>query len=130
MNITRTTVSDFHQTAGGDYIFNLDEKLIYGGAEIYSAMELKRWLYADLQGTLGLARYNDSQKSGRDIHLWSVPGFSSGLLCGANGSSRISGSESTPLKELSDIIFRTVQGRCHEGSLVEDGGCMEQRPYL
>ena len=62
MNITRTTVSDFHQTAGGDYIFNLDEKLIYGGAEIYSAMELKRWLYADLQGTLGLARYNDSQK--------------------------------------------------------------------
>lgn len=80
MNITRTTVSDFHQTAGGDYIFNLDEKLIYGGAEIYSAMELKRWLYADLQGTLGLARYNDSQKSQAGIFIYgqsrdSVPAF-------------------------------------------------------
>ena len=30
-NITRTTVTNFHQTAGGDYVFTLDENLIYGG---------------------------------------------------------------------------------------------------
>ena len=50
MNVTRTTVSNFHQTSGGDYIFNLDEKMLYGGVELYSAVELKKWLYADLQG--------------------------------------------------------------------------------
>lgn len=65
MNITRNTVSDFRQTAGGNYIFTLDEKMLYGGIEVYSAVELKRWLYADLQGTLGLARYCESEKIGR-----------------------------------------------------------------
>ena len=58
-NITRTTVTNFHQTAGGDYVFTLDEKLIYGGVEVYSAMELKKWLYADIQANIGLARYYD-----------------------------------------------------------------------
>lgn len=58
-NITRTTVTSFHQTAGGDYVFTLDEKLIYGGVEVYSAMELKKWLYADIQANIGLARYYD-----------------------------------------------------------------------
>lgn len=58
-------MSNFRQTPGGDYIFNLDEKLLYGGIEIYSAIELNRWLYADLQGTLGLARYNDAEGEAR-----------------------------------------------------------------
>ena len=75
MNITRTTVSNFHQTSGGDYIFNLDEKLLYGGIEIYSAMELNRWLYADLQGTLGLAKYNDAEKTRQGYSLMVSPGI-------------------------------------------------------
>ena len=37
----------------------IDEKLIYGGVEVYSAMELKKWLYADIQANIGLARYYD-----------------------------------------------------------------------
>ena len=56
-NITRTTVTNFRQTSGGDYVFTLDEKLLYGGVEAYSAMELKKWLYADIQANIGLARY-------------------------------------------------------------------------
>ena len=75
MNITRTTVSNFRQTPGGDYIFNLDEKLLYGGIEIYSAIELNRWLYADLQGTLGLARYNDAEKERQGYSLMVSPGI-------------------------------------------------------
>lgn len=75
MNITRTTVSNFHQTSGGDYIFNLDEKLLYGGIEIYSAIELNRWLYADLQGTLGLARYDDAEKERQGYSLMVSPGI-------------------------------------------------------
>lgn len=75
MNITRATVSNFRQTPGGDYIFNLDEKLLYGGIEIYSAIELNRWLYADLQGTLGLARYNDAEKERQGYSLMVSPGI-------------------------------------------------------
>lgn len=75
MNITRTTVSNFRQTPGGDYIFNLDEKLLYGGIEIYSAIELNRWLYADLQGTLGLARYDDAEKERQGYSLMVSPGI-------------------------------------------------------
>ena len=75
MNITRTTVSNFHQTAGGDYIFNLDEKLLYGGIELYSARELNRWLYADLQGTIGLAKYKDSEMMRQGYSLMVSPGI-------------------------------------------------------
>ena len=75
MNVTRTTVSNFRQTAGGDYIFNLDEKMLYGGIEIYSARELNKWLYADLQGTLGLAKYNDSGNVRQGYSLMVSPGI-------------------------------------------------------
>lgn len=75
MNITRTTVSDFHQTSGGDYIFNLDEKMMYGGIELYSAVELKRWLYADLQGTVGLARYSEAESLKQGYSLMAGPGL-------------------------------------------------------
>lgn len=75
MNITRTTVSDFRQTAGGDYIFNLDEKMMYGGVQIYSAVELRRWLYADLQGTVGLARYLEAEKFRQGYSLMAGPGI-------------------------------------------------------
>ena len=74
MNITRNTVSDFRQTAGGNYIFTLDEKMLYGGIEVYSAVELKRWLYADLQGTLGLARYCESERMRQGYSLMVSPG--------------------------------------------------------
>ncbi len=75
MNITRTTVSNFHQTAGGDYIFNLEEKMLYGGIELYSAMELKKWLYADLQGTVGLARYYEAECEKQGYSLMAGPGL-------------------------------------------------------
>lgn len=64
-NITRTTVTNFHQTAGGDYVFTLDEKLIYGGVEVYSAVELKKWLYADILANVGLARYYDQNAASK-----------------------------------------------------------------
>lgn len=75
MNITRTTVSNFHQTSGGDYIFNLDEKMMYGGIELYSAVELKKWLYADLQGTIGLARYCEAESMKQGYSLMAGPGL-------------------------------------------------------
>ena len=75
INITRTTVSNFHQTQGGDYIFNLEEKMLYGGAEAYAAMELNRWLFADLRGTLGLARYIESETEKQGYSLMISPGI-------------------------------------------------------
>ena len=75
INHTRTVVSDFHQTSGGDYVFNLEEKHLYGGVSLYSAYELKEWLYADLQGTLGLARYYDSGALKRGLSVLAGPGI-------------------------------------------------------
>ena len=75
MNVTRTTVSNFHQTSGGDYIFNLDEKMLYGGVELYSAVELKKWLYADLQGILGFAKYYESESQRQGYSLMVSPGI-------------------------------------------------------
>ena len=60
VNHTRTTVSDFHRTNGGDYVFNLEEKLLNGGLGLYAAYEIRPWLYLDAQGTLGLVKYKDS----------------------------------------------------------------------
>lgn len=60
INHTRTMVTNFHQTPGGDYVFTLEEKQLYGGVTLYSAYEIRKWLYADAQGSLGLARYYDS----------------------------------------------------------------------
>ncbi len=74
VNITRTTVSNFHQTQGGDYVFDLEEKMLYGGAEIYSALELKRWLFADLRGTIGLARYFEAESERQGYSLMVSPG--------------------------------------------------------
>lgn len=75
MNLTRTSVTDFHQTPGGDYLFTLEEKLLYGGADLYAAKELKKWLYADLQGTFGLARYYDSEKIVQGWSAMAGPGL-------------------------------------------------------
>lgn len=75
MNLTRTTVTDFHQTAGGDYLFTLEEKLLYGGADLYAAAELRKWLYADLQGTFGLARYYESESLAQGWSAMVGPGL-------------------------------------------------------
>ena len=75
MNLTRTSVTDFHQTAGGDYLFTLEERLLYGGAEMYAAKELRKWLYADLQGTFGLARYYQSESLVRGWSAMAGPGL-------------------------------------------------------
>lgn len=75
MNLTRTTVTDFHQTAGGDYLFTLEEKLLYGGADLYAAMELRKWLFADLQGTFGLARYYESESLAQGWSAMVGPGL-------------------------------------------------------
>ena len=75
MNLTRTSVTDFHQTPGGDYLFTLEEKLLYGGADLYAAKELKKWLYADLQGTFGLARYYESEKIVQGWSAMAGPGL-------------------------------------------------------
>ncbi len=75
MSVTRITMSDFRQTQGGDYIFNLDEKMLYGGIELHSAMELGRRWYADLQGTLGLARYRTAGGMRQGYSLMVSPGI-------------------------------------------------------
>lgn len=70
-NLTRTMVSDFHETPGGDYVFTIEEKSLYGGTGLYVAREIKDWLYLDVQGTFGLAEYYDSgkEKTGHSILL-------------------------------------------------------------
>ncbi len=75
INHTRNMVSDFHQTPGGDYVFTLEEKLLYGGINLYSAYELKNWLYADLQGTFGLARFYDSGSLKQGYSILAGPGI-------------------------------------------------------
>ena len=71
INHTRTMVSDFHRTGGGDYVFTLEEKLFNGGAGLYGAYGINPWLFLDFQGTLGLARYHDSgsMKQGRSVMI-------------------------------------------------------------
>lgn len=75
VNHTRNMVSDFHQTPGGDYVFTLEEKLLYGGVNLYSAYEIRPWLFADVQGTLGLARYYDSGALKQGFSVIAGPGL-------------------------------------------------------
>lgn len=68
VNLTRMSVTDFHQTQGGDYVFNVREKNLHGGLELYAAKKLKDWLYADVQGTLGLVSgCGDGKSGGRSV---------------------------------------------------------------
>ena len=75
INHTRTMVTNFHQTPGGDYVFTLEEKQLYGGVSLYSAYEIKKWLYADVQGTLGLARYYESGSLKNGFSVLAGPGI-------------------------------------------------------
>ena len=74
INHTRTMVSDFHQTKGGDYVFTLEEKLFYGGMNLYAAREVKPWLYLDLQGNLGFARYCEGGSTRQGLSFMAGPG--------------------------------------------------------
>ena len=74
-NHTRTVLSDFHQTPGGDYVFKLEEKLLYGGTDLYAAYELNPWLYLDAHGTLGFARYHDSGALKQGFSILAGPGL-------------------------------------------------------
>lgn len=75
INHTRTMVTNFHQTPGGDYVFTLEEKQLYGGVSLYSAYEIKKWLYADVQGTFGLARYYESGSLKNGFSVLAGPGI-------------------------------------------------------
>ena len=75
VNHTRNMVSDFHQTPGGDYVFTLEEKLLYGGVNLYSAYEIRPWLFVDVQGTLGLAKYYDSGALKQGFSVIAGPGL-------------------------------------------------------
>ncbi|MBQ6254861.1 MAG: OmpA family protein [Bacteroidales bacterium] len=74
INHTRTVVSNFHQTASGNYVFSLEQKQFYGGVNLYSAFELKDWLYLDLQGTFGSATYYDAGERKRGFSFMAGPG--------------------------------------------------------
>lgn len=74
-NLTRTTVSDFRQTSGGGYVFNLEEKMLFGGINSYVAKEMNRWLYVDVQGTCGLARFYDSGLLKQGYSIMAGPGI-------------------------------------------------------
>ena len=69
MNMTRVSVHDFRQSAGGNYIFSVDKKLVHGGLELYASRRLNSWLYLDLQAMAGFARYlsGDIPKQGYSI---------------------------------------------------------------
>ena len=82
-NHTRTMVSDFHLTRRGDYVFTLEEKLLYGGVNLYAARELKSWLYLDLQGNMGIARYYDSGGAWRGMSFLAGPGVQLRPLTGS-----------------------------------------------
>jgi len=75
VNVTRTTLSNFHQTSGGDYVFYLEEKNLYGGAELYLARRMVPWLYLDVQGTMGLARYIESEQEKQGYSFMAGPGI-------------------------------------------------------
>ncbi len=75
VNHTRMMLSDFHQTKGGDYVFTLEEKNLYGGANLYSAVEIKPWLYADVQANFGLARYYDHGATKKGWSVLAGPGI-------------------------------------------------------
>ena len=69
LNLSRMTVTDFRQAAGGVYVFRVEDKHLYGGFELYAATSIKPWLYVDVQGSLGLARYMEGghDKSGSSL---------------------------------------------------------------
>lgn len=75
MNLTRTSVTDFHQTEGGDYIFTLEQKFLYGGAGLYAALELRKAIYLDAQATLGLTRYYNDGVLKQGGSLMAGPGL-------------------------------------------------------
>ena len=75
INHTRIMVSDFHQTAGGDYVFTLEEKQLYGGAGLYAAYQLNDWVYLDGRATLGIAGYYDSGTLKRGFSVLAGPGL-------------------------------------------------------
>ncbi len=74
-NHTRTVLSDFHQTPGGDYVFKLEEKILYGGTDFYAAYELNPWLFIDAHGSLGFARYHDSGSLKQGFSILAGPGL-------------------------------------------------------
>lgn len=75
INHSRTMLSDFHVTKGGDYVFTLDEKLLYGGVNLYAAYELKPWLFLDAQGTVGFARHYESGSLKQGGSILAGPGL-------------------------------------------------------
>ena len=74
-NLTRTTLTDFRQTKGGDYVFNLEDRHLYGGMDLYAATPLKAWLYADMQASLGKVRYREAGTRRSGLSLLAGPGL-------------------------------------------------------
>ena len=54
INWDRVSVTGFQSTPD-KYLYHLKVKHLLGGANLYAARELNRWLYLDLQGTVGFA---------------------------------------------------------------------------
>jgi len=70
-NLTRTTLTGFRQTQGGDYVFDLEDRHLYGGLDLYAATALRKWFWLDVQGSLGKVRYYESggRRSGGSLLL-------------------------------------------------------------
>jgi outer membrane protein OmpA-like peptidoglycan-associated protein len=75
MNYTRTYVSDFSLKPDGSYVFDLKSKQVYGGVNTYMAYGLLEWMYLDLQGTLGMARYDERGVEKQGLSLMFGPGI-------------------------------------------------------
>lgn len=74
VNLTRTMITNFHQTRGGDYVFEMEDKHLYGGAKIYLARGLSEKWFLDLQGTMGLAKYYESGEKKQGYSFMAGPG--------------------------------------------------------
>ncbi len=75
MNYTRTYVSDFHPQSDGSYLFDLKNKLVYGGADLSLAYGALDWMYFDVRGTVGMARYAEKGQDKQGFSLLAGPGI-------------------------------------------------------
>lgn len=58
INWSRVSITGFQSTSE-NYLYNLKDNHLMGGANLYVARELNRWFYLDLQGTVGVAKNNN-----------------------------------------------------------------------
>lgn len=75
VNYARIYVSDFKTQPDGSYLFDLKNKPLYGGMNLSLAYEIRDWMYFDVQGTLGMARFEEKGQTKQGFSLLVGPGI-------------------------------------------------------